>query len=110
MPWKLIDVEEDRLLVIVALEGGCAPFNHLEVDESKEGKVLVTALAKITTPSPNADPEKPRGCAGYIGYKYPTYELKSPLGSRELVHAPISPEWDGPKTIDPAWKKNPESK
>lgn len=99
VPWKLIGVEEDRLLKFVALEGGCVTFDHMEANESKGEKIIVTAIAKDDTPPKGADP-RAGSCSGALQHEFSSYELDKPLGSRELVHAPISPEWGEPTTVE----------
>lgn len=99
-PWALAHAKRaGRTLRLHVLQGclttkGVATrftrFDHLRVDEGEQ-QIIIAALS-------NRVEDKDVFCIG----PHPrdvTYQLKEPVGSRKLVHAPVSPEWPKQQSI-----------
>jgi hypothetical protein len=92
VPWRLAAVDGKRLELKVA-GAGCVSFQDLTVTESPK-KVTIRA---------NAVTEAAEGtfCSQEVTTEDVPRALTKPLGDRALVHAPVSPAWDGPKDLGP---------
>lgn len=92
VPWRLAGVDGVLLEVRVA-GGGCVSFQNLDVAETATTVTIKATALKETRPG--------TFCSQEITTEQAPQSLDSPLGRRKLVHAPISPEWDGPQKLDP---------
>ena len=92
-PWGLVSAEGSALRLRV-YGGSCITFDHLEVSESADG-VLVTAVSVDGTPPPEANTP----CTGELIAHEVAHQLRAPLTSRALLHAPVSDAWNGPKVV-----------
>lgn len=102
-PWTLMR-HEGRTLFVMAGSGGCLRFDRMAVDETPD-VVTVRALSvrkvpPVDSPEPSATPVTARTCTAELSLHAESVCLESPLGDRELVHAPISPDGPTQKSVD----------
>ena len=90
VPWRLAGVEGVRLEIRVA-GAGCVSFQNLDVTETATKVTIAAQAVKDTSPG--------TFCSQEVTTEQAPQALDKPLGKRKLVHAPISEEWDGPKTL-----------
>lgn len=92
VPWRLAGV--DGVLLEIRVAGaGCVSFQNLDVAETATTVTIKATALKETRPG--------TFCSQEITTEQAPQALEKPLGKRKLVHAPISPEWDGPKRLEP---------
>jgi hypothetical protein len=84
LPWVVVE-ESKREITLRATEGGCAVFDQFRMHES-DNQILIAAIAV----RPRADNSI---CNASMGYVYRTLQLEAPMGSRRLVHAPVTRHW-----------------
>jgi hypothetical protein len=89
LPWSILEVRGNSLLVRVEY-GGCAEFDQFKTHETSS-RVTIAALA--VAPVASADVCRPdRQRADH------EVRLEAPLGSRVLVHVPVTRHWADPGT------------
>lgn len=92
VPWRLAGVD-GVLLEITVAGAGCVSFQNLDVTETAKRVTIAAQAVKDVTPG--------TFCSQEIVTESAPTALERPLGKRELVHAPLSAEWAGPKTLGP---------
>lgn len=92
LPWRLLS-SEGAVLRIEMLYGGCIASIGARADESVAGEVFIVALGE--------NREVPgQGCLAQYSRDRVGVALRERLDDRRLIHAFISPEWDGPREWD----------
>lgn len=90
MPWRFVGLRDGGQvldIVLVAGDGSCVTPAGVTVDESTS-RVIVTALSRTD--------RSQRACPSDLILARDLVTLSSPLGSRGLYHAPVSPQWSSP--------------
>lgn len=92
-PWVLAHAQRAGRTLRLDVLGGCAApgrsglirFDRLQVDEGKDDIFIAALSERVEVENLT--------CTGLPSRREVRYQLKAPLRSRKLVHAPISPEW-----------------
>lgn len=91
VPWRLVS-SRDATLRVEMLAGGCFALDRVEANESTPGEIFIIAIDRdISRPGVI--------CTTNLDAAEREVTLKSPRAGRRLIHAPISPAWNGPQKV-----------
>lgn len=83
-PWELLATENDALVIRYVAGGGCSEWAGVRVDETDSTVEIWT-----TTRPPKGD----AACVLNLAIRESVIPLRKPLGSRTLLHAPVTSDW-----------------
>ena len=83
-PWQLVSQNGQALRIRYVAGGSCYRWSGVRVQETAKSVEIWT-----TTKPPKGDP----ACLLLLTVSSSTITLRNPLGSRTLLHAPVSPSW-----------------
>jgi hypothetical protein len=84
VPWRFVKLTDAGREVEIALQyGGCSSFSYIQVAQDSSA-VQLTAWGSVPTSGKTI-------CPAFEAILTGTVTLTAPLGSRELLHGPVSP-------------------
>lgn len=83
-PWQLLSEDGRSLLIKYVAGGGCSSWKGVRVQETSTSVEIWTAVKTSTGP---------QACSDELRLGASRITLTTPLGSRSLLHAPISKSW-----------------
>lgn len=83
-PWQAVGVVERDITIRYVAGGGCSAF---------EGVRVVQAAASVEVWTAVRTDHGAQACAAYLAIGATTIHLAAPLGTRALLHAPVSDDW-----------------